>query len=224
MTSRSAFRHPSSDFLKGLYLLLDEQWARQISLCALMREGAERGVSLFQYRCKDTSMSHAYTQARKLAEVAREMAVCFIVNDRCDLALAVEADGVHVGQQDLPAEFARQLLGPDKLVGMSTHNAEEVLAVPEGQVDYIGFGPIFQTGTKANHDPIVGIEGLQSARALTSLPLFAIGGISPESVSSLVSAGANGVAVASAVLGASTPGEVMTQFLESFSQASPTVE
>ncbi len=224
MTHRSFLRHSSSDFLKGMYLLLDEQWAHQLSLCALMRQAAEQGVSLFQYRCKDISMSHAYAQARKLVEVAREMAVCFIVNDRCDLALAVEADGVHVGQQDLPVLFARQLLGPDKIVGMSTHNAEEILAIPEGQVDYIGFGPIFQTGTKANHDPIVGINGLQSVRALTSLPLFAIGGISPESVFSLVSAGANGVAVASAVLGAGDSGKVMTQFLASFSQANLTIE
>ncbi len=123
----------------------------------------------------------------------------FIVNDRCDLALALEADGVHLGQDDLPLECARRIMGEKKIIGISTHRPEEVEAAATGGADYIGFGPIFSTPTKADHEPVVGIAGLERVRSLTTLPIFAIGGITVDAIPAIQQAGGNGVAVASVV-------------------------
>lgn len=145
-------------------------------------------------------MKAAYTQALALRQAATEVEACLIVNDRCDLALAVHADGVHLGQDDLPVADARRLLGPDRLIGLSTHNPQQVREAAELKPDYIGFGPIFSTATKADHDPVVGLEGLRVARTLTTLPMFAIGGITADRVDDIIAAGANGIAVISAIL------------------------
>ena len=145
-------------------------------------------------------MEEAYAQALALRQAATEVGVTLLINDRCDLALAVRADGVHLGQEDLPLADARHLLGPGKIIGLSTHNPLQVREAVDLQPDYIGFGPIFNTVTKADHDPVVGVEGFRAARAITTLPIFAIGGIAPQHVAELMAAGANGVAVISAIL------------------------
>ena len=145
-------------------------------------------------------MRDAYLIARALRQAATEVGSLLIVNDRCDLAMAVDADGVHLGQEDLPIAYARRLLGPGKIVGLSTHTMPQVHEAVSAQPDYIGFGPVFSTSTKADHDPVVGLEGLRAARALTTLPMFAIGGITAESSRRVMEAGADGVAVISAIL------------------------
>lgn len=145
-------------------------------------------------------MKEAYAEARPLRTLAADLGVTFIVNDRCDLALAVDADGVHLGQHDLPYAFARKVMGPEKLIGLSTHTAEQVMEAERLKPDYIGFGPIFKPASKEDHDPVVGIEGLRAVRPLTSLPIFAIGGIQSEQIPAVMNAGANGIAVISAVL------------------------
>ena len=144
-------------------------------------------------------MKDAYAEALPLRNTARELGVLFIVNDRCDLALAVDADGVHLGQDDLPYADARKILGPGRIIGLSTHNAAQVKETERLKPDYIGFGPIFKPGSKQDHDPVVGLEGLRNIRPLTSLPIFAIGGIQAGQVHSVMQAGANGIAVISAV-------------------------
>jgi len=169
-------------------------------LVDVLRKAAALGVRLFQYRDKQASMKAAYTQALALRQAATEAGVCLIINDRCDLALAVKADGVHLGQDDLPVADARRILGPDALIGLSTHGPEQVRQAARLKPDYIGFGPIFSTTTKADHDPVVGLDGLRAARALTTMPMFAIGGITADNVEDIVAAGANGVAVISAIL------------------------
>ncbi len=158
-------------------------------------------------------MKDAYRQALSLRQVATEVGATLIINDRCDLALAVKADGVHLGQEDLPLADARRLLGPDAIIGLSTHNPEQVRAAAALQPDYIGFGPIFGTTTKADHDPVVGLEGLRAARALTTLPIFAIGGITSQHVSDIMTAGADGVAVISAILKAADLEAAIKTFL-----------
>jgi len=168
----------------------------------IVRVSAAQGLQIVQYRNKIGSMQEAYREALLLRAVAADHQVLFIVNDRCDLALAVDADGVHLGQSDLSLNLARRLMGPDRLIGISTHQPEEVLEATAGGADYIGFGPMYPTKTKSHHGVVVGIEGLKKARSLTSLPIFAIGGITPESVKNIMAAGASGVAVASAVLNA----------------------
>ena len=193
------FRHTRQS-LSGLYVILDPSVYPERSLHDVLIQSAKSGVKVFQYRNKTSSMKEAYTEALPLREVAADLGVLFLVNDRCDLALAVDADGVHLGQEDLPYADARKVMGPDKLIGLSTHNADQVREAEQFKPDYIGFGPIFKPGSKQDHDPVVGIDGLRAIRSLTSLPVFAIGGIQAEQVGEVMRAGANGIAVISAIL------------------------
>ncbi len=189
----------ATPFLHGVYLLLDEQWSSQVSLVEIVETAAKCGVRLFQYRNKTDSMLDCYQKGMPLRHATADVDATFIVNDRCDLAIALEADGVHLGQDDLPFDVARQILGEKKIIGISTHRPEEVEAATKEGADYIGFGPIFSTRTKADHAPVVGITGLGQVRSLTTLPIFAIGGITLDSVPAIQQAGGNGVAVASVV-------------------------
>ncbi|WP_342348752.1 thiamine phosphate synthase [uncultured Nitrospira sp.] len=198
------------------YLIVDESWASRCILAEVVQQAGEAGVKLVQYRNKTGSMKQAYEAGRALRSVAAERDMTFIVNDRCDLALALEADGVHLGQADLPLRLARKVVGQKMLIGVSTHNPEQVRLATEEGADYLGFGPIFTTKTKANHEPVVGIEGLAGVRNLTPLPIIAIGGIVSESVPALQSAGANGVAVASAILNAIDRPKVLARFMAHF--------
>jgi thiamine-phosphate pyrophosphorylase len=188
--------------LAGLYVILDPSVRADRPLMEVLDAAAVGGVRLFQYRNKAASMKEAFEEVRPLRRRARDLGVLFLVNDRCDLALAIEADGVHLGQTDLPYRHARRLLGPQRYIGLSTHNAAQVAEAERMKPDYIGFGPIFTPASKADHDPVVGLEGLRCIRTLTSLPVFAIGGIQPGHVRDLVDAGANGIAVIAAVCGA----------------------
>jgi len=188
--------------LAGLYVILDPSVRPDRPLMEVLTAAAAGHVRIFQYRNKTASMKDALTEAGPLRRRARELNVLFLVNDRCDLALAINADGVHLGQSDLPYLKARQLLGEQKYIGLSTHNADQVKEAEQLRPDYIGFGPIFTPASKTDHDPVVGVEGLTRVRALTSLPLFAIGGIQTQHVRPLMEAGANGIAVISAVCGA----------------------
>ena len=208
--------HPHSS-LSGLYIILDPSICPDRSLTDVLREAATAGARLFQYRNKSASMKEAYAEALVLRKAALDEGVTFIVNDRCDLALAIDADGVHLGQEDLPLDLARKVMGPDKLIGISTHNLNQVRQATVGRPDYLGFGPIFKPGSKQDHDPIVGIEGLRAMRKLTSLPVFAIGGIQIDQVGEVTRAGANGVAVISAILKSSDIGHVVKSFIAQMS-------
>ena len=205
-----------SSSLHGLYLILDARWSEKVSLRHVLEIALDCGVNLFQYRNKAGSMLESYEEALPLRKAATEAHAVFIVNDRCDLALAINADGVHLGQNDLPLDLARRVMGPDKLIGISTHRPEEVEAATRGGADYLGFGPIFPTTTKADHEPTVGIDGLSQIRRITSLPVFAIGGITVEAVSDIQFVGANGVAVASAVLDSANIEPIIKKFLAYF--------
>lgn len=198
--------------LAGLYVILDPTVRPERPLLEVLEAAAASGVRMFQYRNKTASMGQAYEEAGHLASRARQLNVLFLVNDRCDLALAIDADGVHLGQADLPYHQARQLLGPEKYIGLSTHNAMQVEEADRLGPDYIGFGPIYTPAAKADHDPVVGLDGLKAIRSLTALPIFAIGGIQAAHVRALVAAGANGVAVISAVVGAADVAGAAAQF------------
>jgi thiamine-phosphate pyrophosphorylase len=199
--------------LTGLYIILDPSVRPDRPLTEVLEASVEAGAGIFQYRNKLAPMKEAYAEALALRRLAHRFGVLFIVNDRCDLALAVDAEGVHLGQGDLPTELARTVMGPDKLIGLSTHNAEQVETAERLKPDYIGFGPIFQPGSKQDHDPVVGIEGLCAVRARTSRPIFAIGGITVENVGEVMRAGANGIAVISAVLKAADIKRAVSDFL-----------
>lgn len=203
--------HPHS--FSGLYIILDPSVSSGRPLVEVLRTAAEAGASLFQYRNKTASMKDAYGEALALRQAAAKAGALFIVNDRCDLALAVDADGVHVGQADLPLDLARKVMGPKKLIGISTHNPDQVREATAGKPDYLGFGPIFTPGSKQDHDPVVGLEGLRAVRRLTSLPVYAIGGIHIDQVREVMQAGADGVAVISAILQAPDISHAVKAFL-----------
>jgi thiamine-phosphate pyrophosphorylase len=161
------------------------------------------GADIIQLRDKRGDLRGLLPQARAIQALCRRRGATFIVNDRVDLALAADADGAHVGQDDLPAEAARRLLGPGRLLGVSTHDAEQARAALAAGADYIGFGPMFATGTKDTGYAPRGPAALAGIRALVgSLPILAIGGISAANVAEVIRAGATAPAVISAVVAA----------------------
>lgn len=205
---------PRPHSFSGLYIILDPSVCPPRPLIEVLETAAEAGAVLFQYRNKTASMNDAYVEALALRQAAAKAGVFFIVNDRCDLALAIDADGVHLGQGDLPLNLARNVMGPEKLIGISTHSPTQVRDANAGKPDYLGFGPIFTPGSKQDHDPVVGLEGLRAIRSLTPLPVFAIGGIHLDRVDDVLRAGANGVAVISAILKAPDISHAVRSFLD----------
>ena len=212
-------KNPGASVLAGLYVILDSSVSSNRPLVDVLKASATAGAKIFQYRNKTASMKVAYEEALPLSKVAQELGVLFIINDRCDLALAVEADGVHLGQGDVPLNLARKIMGPDKLIGISTHSREQVMAATAGQPDYLGFGPIFTPGSKLDHDPVVGLQGLRTIRPLITLPIFAIGGITADRTEDVIRAGADGVAVISAILKAPDIAQAVTDFVSRISAA-----
>ncbi len=199
--------------LSGVYLLLEERWASRLDLCRVLETAAGCGVRLFQYRNKTGSMRDMFERAAALRDVASRCGAWLIVNDRCDVALAARADGVHLGQEDLPLALARRVMGRDRIIGVSTHCPEDADAATRGGADYLGYGPLFPSTTKDTQRPAVGPAGLREICPRTPLPVFAIGGITPPSVREIITAGAAGVAVASAVLDASVIERTLRDFV-----------
>jgi thiamine-phosphate pyrophosphorylase len=156
---------------------------------------AASGVELIQYRNKTASSRHFYEISGQLSSVLGPRGVRLIVNDRPDIALLAGSGGVHVGQDDLGVEDARAICGPEKWVGISTHTLEQLAEADRSSADYIAIGPIFQTATKKNPDPVVGPELLRQARKMTKKPLVAIGGITLERAAEVYRAGADSLAV-----------------------------
>ena len=158
---------------------------------------ADRGATLVQLREKRMTALQFYEAAKTALEVARRRGVELIINDRVDIALALGL-GVHLGQDDLPPEAARRLLGNDAIVGYSTHTVEQAVVAARLPIDYLAIGPIFATATKENPSPVVGLDGLRAVRtAIGNLPLVAIGGITPASASEALADGADSVAMIS---------------------------
>lgn len=159
------------------------------------------GATWIQLRDKHASSAEFYLEAAAAMEIARAHNVKLIINDRVDIALALKADGVHLGQTDLPVESARRLLGERAIIGLSTHNLAQAESARTLPVDYVAFGPIFPTQTKTNPDPTVGLKLLSAIRAIVSpLPLVAIGGIGSETLQQVLEAGADSAAVISCLV------------------------
>jgi thiamine-phosphate pyrophosphorylase len=160
---------------------------------------AAEGCKILQYRNKDGTAREMLSDARELRRrLGRN--ITLIMNDRADLAIAAGFDGVHVGQDDISVEAARRVLGPDRIIGASTHNPEQLATADRTSADYLAIGPVYGTRSKANPDPVVGIEGVRTARGLTGKPLVAIGGIQPANARALIDAGADSLAVISSLL------------------------
>jgi thiamine-phosphate pyrophosphorylase len=170
---------------------------------------ADGGARVVQLREKHLSPHEFYREAEEALRVARERGVKLIVNDRADIALALGADGLHLGQDDMPPEAARALLGEDAIIGFSTHNVAQAVEAARLPVDYVAIGPVFATSSKSNPDPVVGLEGVARAReAVRHIPLVAIGGITRENARGVLEAGADSVAVIGALLTPADPTEI----------------
>jgi thiamine-phosphate pyrophosphorylase len=195
-----------------LYAIVDAVFfASSGEICGFAEALTAGGCTLLQYRNKSGNARVMLEQARELRKrlthpVAQnatrvgQPSVQLIMNDRADLCLAADFDGVHVGQEDLSPESVRKIIGPDRWLGVSTHNPEQIREADLTSADYLAIGPVFRTSSKEKPDPVVGLEGVRRARALTRKPLVAIGGITRASAASVIEAGADSVAVISDLL------------------------
>jgi len=199
--------------LPRLYPILDSDcFTSAEALFAAAEELAAAGCTLIQYRNKSGNACVMLEQARELrrrvvsgSHVSQsrrdhpllDIPIRLIMNDRADLCLAADFDGVHVGQEDLSPESVRRIVGPDRWLGVSTHNPAQLAEADLTSADYLAIGPVFATSSRANPDPVVGLEGVRRARALTRKPLVAIGGITRANAASVIEAGADSVAVIS---------------------------
>ena len=186
--------------LPRLYPIVDASCFREYAaLFAAAEELAAAGCTLLQYRDKSGNARQMLYEAREL-RARLGPSVKLIMNDRADLCLAAAFDGLHIGQDDLSPESARRIIGPDRRLGVSTHNPEQLAEADKTSADYLAIGPVFATASKANPDRVVGLEGLRRARELTCKPLVAIGGITRANARSVIDAGADSVAVISDLL------------------------
>lgn len=202
--------------ISGLYAIIDNSLKPSISNIEIARKVLDGGARILQLRGKGLSSRKLLEEAREIRELTRKAGALFIVNDRADIALLSDADGVHLGQDDLPIAEARKILGKDKVIGISTHNIEQAMKAASEGADYIGFGPVFGTTTKADAEEAKGLQALQEVRKSVNIPVVAIGGIIIENVVDVLSAGADAVAVISAIVKADDIEGAARRFLEAF--------
>lgn len=188
------------DIPKGLYGITGDEFSNGKSNYQCVKEMIEGGIKIVQYRAKNKNIREKIEEAKKIAKLCKENGIIFIINDDVDIAILVDADGVHVGQDDMKVEDVRKLLGDNKIIGLSTHSQEQGLrAYSDENVDYIGVGPIFPTTTKDT--PAVGVEYLEFAVKNLHLPFVAIGGIKVETIDTIISKGAQRVCMVSEIVG-----------------------
>lgn len=204
------------DCLK-LYLVTERSLLNGRDLGDVVASAVKGGVSCVQLREKHISTGEFIRLGLELRDLLRPFGVPLIVNDRVDVALAIGADGVHIGQSDMPWNMARELMGPDKIIGLSVENMDEVVEANEADVDYIGVSPVFSTPTKTDTALPFGLDGLAGAVAISRHPTVAIGGINAANASSVFATGVNGIAVVSAIIASPDP-ESAARELNEFSQ------
>lgn len=194
------------EFNLHLYLVTDEAAKCRHSLLETVQRAVDGGVTIVQYRSTNPDAGTCYREALPIRDFLASRGVPFIVNNRIDLALALDADGVHIGQRDLPVPAVRAMIGPDRILGLSVSNADQLRAVDAALVDYLGMGPVFPTISKLNAPPVLGVEGFTALASRSPLPVVAIGGLDSERARLVRATGAaGGIAVVSAICGAEDP-------------------
>lgn len=196
-----------------LCLVTDEKLCMGRSLPGIVRKAVEGGVTMVQLREKNADTRTFIEKALTLKEVLKPFRVPLIINDRVDVALAVKADGIHIGQKDMPYELLKKIIPESMIVGLSVETMEQIQIANNYKVDYLGISPIFATPTKTDTSGCWGIEGLKKARNSTNHKLIAIGGISNTNVKTIIDAGANGIAVVSAICSAEDPQKAASELL-----------
>lgn len=200
------------DFLK-LYLVTDRALSLGRSLEEVVSEAVAGGVTIVQLREKDAPTGEFVQLGKRLKEILKPYGVPLIINDRVDVALAVDAEGVHIGQSDMPYEIARELLGPDKIIGLSVESMDDVAEANQFDVDYIGISPVYGTPTKTDTAEPFGLEGLRKAVAMSVHPTVAIGGMNKDTAAEVMQTGTDGIAVVSAISSALSPREAASDLL-----------
>lgn len=186
--------------IKGLYVIIDTVFVPHDEVGRVCQSALEGGARIIQLRAKDSGAKDFLRSAQTLRELTTKAGAVFIVNDRCDIAALSGADGVHLGQDDIPIEDARKILGIASIIGLSTHNPEEAVDAERRGADYISFGPVFATKTKKDAQPPKGLEALSKASGSVAIPLVAIGGITEETVTGVIGSGASSTALISEIL------------------------
>ena len=184
-------------FPSPLYTIADTLGRPELSFVEITEKLCVGGAKILQLRAKDLPSRDFLVLAQEVRKICRRSGCLLIVNDRADIALAVDADGVHVGQEDLPLKAARKVLGPNKIIGVSTHDLQQARAAEHDGADYVGFGPMYGTTTKATGYTARGLDQLREIRAMVRLPIVAIGGITTERALATLTAGADAVAMIS---------------------------
>ncbi|ENK1244595.1 thiamine phosphate synthase [Clostridium botulinum] len=183
-----------------LYLITDRRFLKGRELKKVIEDAILGGVTIVQVREKDISTREFFKVAKEVKKVTDYYKVPIIINDRLDIAQAIDADGVHLGQKDMPLNIARKILGKDKLIGISVGNVKEALEAENNGADYLGIGTIFPTGSKKDVDAIIGIDGLSQVKNSISIPSVAIGGINKTNFKDVLKTGVEGISVISAIL------------------------
>jgi thiamine-phosphate pyrophosphorylase len=188
-----------------LYVVTDRQQTGGRPLPTVVEAALRGGARAFQLREKDLAPRELYPLAQEMRQLTQAYSARLLINDRLDVALAVNADGVHLTTSSLPVGVARQLLGPERLLGVSTHSLAEAEAAAKGGADFVVFGPVFFTPSKAPYGQPVGLDALRAVRAAVALPILGIGGVKKVNLDEVVATGVDGIAVISAVIAAEDP-------------------
>lgn len=213
MSERSAKVAAPRPLPSPLYAILDTSLGQGRPLISILRALLQGGARIIQLRAKEIASKEFYKLAVESREPTRRAGCLLIVNDRIDIALAAHADGVHLGQEDISLEAARKLVGREKIIGISTHDLEQAREAERGGADYIGFGPIFGTSTKATGYSARGLAMLKEIRSAVKIPIIAIGGITEENVSQVWDAGADSAAIISDIMKAEDVAEKVRRIL-----------
>jgi thiamine-phosphate pyrophosphorylase len=197
-----------------LYFIADFESSKEKDLIWIINEAVKGGATIVQLRVKSLSTRNFLEIGKKIFFFLKKERIPLIINDRVDIALALDADGVHLGQQDMPLQLARKILGKEKIIGISVNNVHEALEAEKGGANYIGVGPVFPTMTKPDIRTPLGIEGLRKIRKKIKIPIIAIGGINKNNVREVYSTGVNGVAVVSAIISSPDPCKSTRQLIK----------
>ncbi|MFA6617786.1 MAG: thiamine phosphate synthase [Candidatus Neomarinimicrobiota bacterium] len=198
----------------SLYLVTDRALSKGRSLFEIIKSAVKGGVTVVQLREKDCSTREFLEIAQEVKNFCSPLGVPLIINDRVDIALAVAAEGLHIGQSDMPYEIARKLMGSDAIIGLSVESVEDALEAEKMDVDYLGLSPIYSTATKTDIDHELGLEGIREIRKISRHPLIAIGGINLDNIAKIIAAGADGIAVVSAICSAEDPKAASQELLK----------
>ena len=196
-----------------LYLVTDRPLSLGRDIEEIVREAVEGGVTMVQLREKECPTGEFVALAKRLKALLAPLGVPLIINDRVDVALAVDADGVHIGQSDMPYDVARRLLGKEKIIGLSVENFSDLEVANTLDVDYVGISPVYGTPTKSDTAEPFGLEGLRRAVEMSVHPTVAIGGMNAQTIGEVIAAGADGVAVVSAICSAPSPRKATEELL-----------